>query len=58
LLATSRPWCQDLAVADLPESWVTDEALRDLIEDYVFGLVLEERQGEVAEPWDEVNGDD
>lgn len=42
---------------DLPKSWVTDEALEDLIEDYVFGLVLEERQDEVPEPWDEVNDD-
>ena len=29
----------------------------DLIEDYVFGLVLEERRGEVPDPWDEANGD-
>lgn len=40
-----------------PESWVTDEALEVLIEGYVFGLVLEERQNEVPEPWDEVNDD-
>ena len=36
---------------------MTDEALKDLIEDYVLGLVLDERQDEEPEPWFEANQD-
>jgi hypothetical protein len=42
-------------MATLPGSWVTDETLHDLIEGYLIGLVLDERQDEEPEPWCDTN---
>ena len=49
--------CHDLPMGAAPGSGVTDEALQDLIEDYVLGEVLEERRQEEPEPWYEANED-
>jgi hypothetical protein len=50
-------WWHDEQV-DEPASVVTDAALWELIEDYIWLLVIAERSHEEAEPWDEMNRDD
>lgn len=55
-------WAVDLAaqtshVGDVSDWKVTDEALHELIEDTVLGWLLDERRGEVAELWVEMNED-
>lgn len=44
-------------VGDVSDWKVTDEALHELIEDTVLGWLLDERRGEVAELWVEMNED-
>lgn len=40
---------------DDPEPVVTDEALWEMIEDYVWMLVIAERLHETTEPWEDLD---